>query len=455
MQKKRANTCCFLHPFNHKYKLSVNLNFFLMKQHFLLLLLSMFLLIAFNKPANDSSFVNDNFNYADKQLKNLLREADKNALGFPKTTDKLGKLVTTNMYDWTPGFFPGNLWYTYEFTRDSMLGKAATGWTEKLEPLKDFTQHHDLGFMMYCSFGNAYRITGNPAYKDILVQSAKSLCTRFNPVTGCIKSWNTFPSWHGDKTYNFPVIIDNMMNLELLFFASRQTGDTSFRHIAITHADNTLKNQIRKDYSSFHVVCYDTVSGSVLARETAQGYADNSTWARGHAWAIYGFTMTYRETKDKKYLQAARGLADWYIDNKNLPADFVPYWDFNAGQKGFTPGIKSHAKEYDLKLRDASAAAITASALLELSTYPGNKGEKYRAAAVKILHSLAGPAYRAPLGANGNFLLMHSVGSLAHGVEIDVPLSYADYYFIEALKRYNQLLSGKNVLGGNNSLAAE
>ena len=420
-----------------------------MKSNFFVSLSAVILLIAFNKPASDKTFINDNFRYADKQLKNLLKEADKNSLAFPKTTDKAGKLVTTNMYDWTPGFFPGNLWYTYEYTGDSILEKAATGWTEKLEPLKDFTQHHDLGFMMYCSFGNAYRITRNPAYKNILIQSAKSLCTRFSPVTGCIKSWNTFPSWHGDKIYNFPVIIDNMMNLELLFFASRETGDTSFRHIAITHANNTLKNQIRKDYSSFHVVCYDSVTGKVLARETAQGYADNSTWARGQAWAIYGFTMTYRETRDKRYLQAAQGTADWYLDNKNLPQDLVPYWDFNAGQAGYSPGIKSHAKAFNLKLRDASAAAITASALLELSSYSGNKREKYRLAAVKILHSLASPAYRAPLGTNGNFLLMHSVGSMAHGVEVDVPLSYADYYFIEALKRYHQLLSGKNVLGEN------
>ncbi|MFT3936592.1 MAG: glycoside hydrolase family 88 protein [Chitinophagaceae bacterium] len=418
-----------------------------MKYVFIAAVVAVFLTGASKIPGKDSSFVSDNFNYADKQLKNLLAEADKNNLAFPKTTGKDGKMVTTNMYDWTPGFFPGNLWYTYEYTGDPVLKQAATSWTEKLEPLKNFTQHHDLGFMMYCSFGNAYRLTGNKEYRDILIQSAKSLCTRFNPVTGCIKSWNSFPSWHGDKVYNFPVIIDNMMNLELLFYASKETGDTSFRHVAITHAVNTLKNQIRKDYSSFHVICYDTVTGKVLAKETAQGYADNSTWSRGQSWAIYGFTMTYRETKDKKFLKAAQGTADWYINNKNLPSDFVPYWDFNAGQQGYTPGIKSHAKEFDLTLRDASSAAIAASAFLELSTYSGAKGKKYYDAAVNILHSLASPAYRAPLGSNGNFLLMHSVGSIAHGVEIDVPLAYADYYFIEALKRYNQLLQGKDVLG--------
>jgi chondroitin AC lyase len=298
---------------------------------------------------------------------------------------------------------------------------------------------------MYCSYGNAYRLTGNEAYKNILVQSARSLSTRFNPVTGCIKSWNSFKSWHGNKTYNFPVIIDNMMNLELLFFASKATGDTSFRHIAVTHAENTMKNQIRNDYSSYHVVCYDTITGNIAARETAQGYADNSTWSRGQAWAMYGFTMVYRETKDRRFLKTAEGLADFFIHHKNLPADKIPYWDFNALQNGYTPGVRSNAKNINTLYRDASAGAIVASALLELSTYSTAKGKEYRETAVKMLHSLASPAYRAPLGKNGNFLLMQSVGSIPHNNEINVPLVYADYYFLEALLRYDQLLKGKKL----------
>ena len=413
---------------------------------FVMVLVSM-LLVSFGVNETESSFVKDNFLFAESQLKGMLREADQNSVAFPRSLDSKGKLITTNMYDWTPGFFAGSLWYTYAYTKDNELKAAATRWTEKLAPLKDFTRHHDLGFMMYCSYGNAYRLTGNASYKDILVQSARSLSTRFNPVTGCIKSWNSFNSWHGNKTYNFPVIIDNMMNLELLFFASRATGDTAFRHIAVTHALNTMKNQVRSDYSSFHVVCYDTVTGKVLARETAQGYADNSTWSRGQAWGIYGFTVAYRETKDKRFLQTAQGMADWFLDNKNLPADKVPYWDFNAGQAGYTPGILSHAPNTTGKPRDASAAAVTASALLELSRYSGDKGKKYVAAAVQMLHSLASPAYRAPAGSNENFLLLHSVGSIAHGFEIDVPIIYADYYFVEALHRYNQLLNGKDVTG--------
>ena len=407
-----------------------------MKQFFLNSVF-LFLLFSFRTDHKENSFVRGNFLYADAQLKNMLKETGEASNAFPRTINKAGKLVTTDMYDWTSGFFPGNLWYAYEYTKDTVLKNAAIQWTEQLEPLKSFTQHHDLGFMMYCSYGNAYRLTGNEKYKEVLIRSAKSLSTRYNPVTGCIKSWNTFKSWHGDKTYRFPVIIDNMMNLELLFFASKASGDTSFRHIAVSHALTTMKNQVRKDYSSYHVVCYDSATGKVVARETAQGYADSSTWSRGQAWGIYGFTMTYRETKDKRFLKTAQGMADFFINNKNLPADKIPYWDFNAGEKEYTPGVNSNAKNITVQYRDASPAAITAFALLELSTYSGGKGKRYRSVAIQILHTLAGSAYQAPLGANGNFLLMRSVGSIPHNSEISVPLVYADYYFLEALHRYN------------------
>lgn len=402
------------------------------------------LLLAFTTQKKETVFIKDNFTFAGKQLKLMLTETQNNKLAFPRTT-KNGKLVTTSMYDWTPGFFPGSLWYAYEYSKDPQLKAAAQQWTERLEPLKTFTQHHDLGFMMYCSYGNAYRLTGNEAYKNILVQSARSLSTRFNPVTGCIKSWNSFKSWHGNKTYQYPVIIDNLMNLELLFFASAATGDTSFRHIAVTHAETTMKNQIRSDYSSYHVVCYDTITGQVAGRETAQGYADNSTWSRGQAWAIYGFTMIYRETKDPRFLKTAQGLADYFIHNKNMPSDKVPYWDFNALENGYTPGVKSHAKNVGTLYRDASAAAIVASALMELSMYSNEKEKGYFKTASQMLHTLAGKAYRAPVGMNGNFLLMQSVGSIPHNTEINVPLVYADYYFLEALQRYHLLLKGKQL----------
>ena len=396
---------------------------------------------AFQTDKKELAFVNQNLQSAERQLTVLLEEANKTPQGFPRTIDKSGKLVSTNMYDWTPGFFPGSLWYIFEFSNKPEWKQAATAWTEKLEPLKSFTQHHDLGFMMYCSFGNAYRLTGNENYKEILIQGARSLCTRFNKTTGSIKSWNSFRSWYDGKNYNYPVIVDNMMNLELLFFASRVSGDTSFRHIAITHALNTRKNQLRTDFSTYHVVCYDSTTGEVLSRETAQGYSNNSTWARGQAWGIYGFTMTYRETKDKRFLKTAEGMADFFINHHNLPADKIPYWDFNAQEAGYSPSEKSNASKTNIKPRDASAAAITASALLELSTYVDKKGKKYRQAAVKILQELS-KSYKASPGTNGGFLLTQSVGSLPHNSEIGVPIAYADYYYLEALMRYYRSLKG-------------
>ncbi|MDF2190371.1 glycoside hydrolase family 88 protein [Paraflavitalea sp. CAU 1676] len=417
-----------------------------MKQMFVCAGILSLCLLGFTTRNSEADFVKENFKYANKQLKTMLQETGNKQNAFPRTINKAGKLVTTNMYDWTPGFFPGSLWNAYEYMEDTEMKTAARTWTEQLEPLKTFTGHHDLGFMMYCSYGNAYQQTGNDAYKNILVQSARSLSTRFNPTTGCIKSWNTFKSWHGNKTYNFPVIIDNMMNLELLFFASKVTGDTSYRHVAVSHAVNTMKYQIRKDYSSFHVVCYDTINGKVAGQETAQGYADNSTWSRGQAWGIYGFTMVYRETRDPRFLKTAQGMADFFIRHKNLPADKVPYWDFNANQAGYTPGVNSNARKVTQSYRDASAAAIVASALFELSTYvSGAKSKEYKNAAIKMLHSLGSDAYRAKPGTNGNFLLMHCVGSIPHNGEIDVPLVYADYYFLEALNRYDRLLKGESL----------
>ena len=416
----------------------------MMKRFFGAVAVLCIVLMAFRKNNNEEAFIQQNLQFAGRQINLMLKDVKGDSV-FPRTTNAEGKLVATNMYDWTPGFFPGSLWYSYEFSKDASMKSQAIRWTEKLEPLKSFTEHHDLGFMMYCSFGNAYRLTGDARYKDYLIQAAKSLSTRFDKRVGCIKSWNAFKSWHGEQTYYFPVIIDNMMNLELLFFATKMTGDSSYYQTAVTHADNTLKHQFRKDYSSYHVICYDTATGKVLAKETAQGYADNSTWARGQAWAIYGYTMTYRETKDPKYLKAAMGMADWYLKSKQLPADMVPFWDFNIKEKGYTPGQRSFATRSDLNFRDASAAAITASGLLELSEYAGKKGKTYKNAAVKMLHSLASPAYKAAEGENGNFLLKHSVGSIPHQVEIDVPLVYADYYFIEALHRYDQLLKGEKL----------
>ncbi len=256
----------------------------------------------------------------------------------------------------------------------------------------------------------------------MLIQGAKSLASRFDPKVGLIKSWDKF------KEYNYPVIIDNMMNLEFLFWASKATGDPQFKQIAITHADNTIKNHFRPDGSSFHVVAYDN-DGKTLAQMTHQGAANESPWARGQAWGLYGYTVMYRETKDQKYLQQASKIADFFLNHKNLPEDLVPYWDFDR------PGEE----------RDASAADIAASGLLELSQYNSEKGKKYQAAAEKILQSLSSPAYKANVGENNGFLLMHSVGHKPGKSEIDVPLIYADYYYIEGLMRYEKIKAGKKL----------
>jgi unsaturated chondroitin disaccharide hydrolase len=342
----------------------------------------------------------------------------KDTLSFPRTITKDGSLKGVPSQDWTSGFYAANLWNLYEYTKDKKWEAAARKWTAGLEKEKFNTRTHDLGFMLYCPFGNGYRLTNDPAYKEILLQGARSLTTRFNKKAGVIKSWD-----HG--RWQFPVIIDNMMNLEFLFWATKVSGDSSFYKVAVTHANTTMKNHFRADYSSYHVIDYDTLTGAVRAKNTAQGYADESAWARGQAWGLYGYTVTYRETKDKRYLEQAQKIADFFLKHPNLPADKVPYWDFNA------PNIPNEE-------RDASAAAIAASGLLELSQYVKN-GKGYVDAAEKMLESLSSPAYLAAPGTNSYFLLMHSVGHKPAKSEIDVPLIYADYYYVEGLMRYEKL----------------
>ena len=392
------------------------------------------LAVAFIDRKDEKKMVAKAFSVSEVQYRAMLEQAV-DLSKYPRTTNKEGQTKYVDISDWTGGFWPGDLWYLYEYTQDTMWKKHATTWTESLEKNQFNTEHHDLGFMMYCSYGNAYRLTRNEHYKDVLVQSARSLASRFDATTGCIESWNSRLSWDGKTMWHFPVIIDNMMNLELLFFASKVTGDPYYKDIALRHAETTMKYHIRPDFSTWHVVNYDTLTGKVLNRETCQGYADNSTWARGQAWAIYGYTMTYRETGDQKYLALAKNLADFYINHPNLPDDKVPYWDFNVNQKGFVPLWNYDPNKLNYIPRDASAAAIVASALLELNGFLGADGKPYKDFAIKSLQSLASPAYLAEKHTNGNFLLKHCVGSFPHGAEIDVPLVYADYYFLEALLR--------------------
>lgn len=356
---------------------------------------------------------------AEKQTQVMLTsfaEARGNKTEFvaPRTLEN-GKLKLVQSRDWTSGFFAGELWMLYAFTKKPEWKTKAEEFTALIEKEKFNGGTHDMGFKIYCSYGTGYQLTKDAAYKDVIIQSAKTLSTRFNPVVGCIRSWD-----HHKEVWGFPVIIDNMMNLELLFAATRLTGDSSFYKIAVSHANTTMKNHFRPNYSSYHVVDYDTVTGKVVKKNTHQGYAHESAWSRGQSWGIYGYTMCYRETKDPAYLKQAENIAAFILHHPDLPADKIPYYDFNA------PGIPNEP-------RDVSAAAVLASGLLELSKYSKNKKE-YLSAANTILQNLT-KSYRSPIGENKGFLLLHSTGSKPHNSEVDVPLNYADYYYLEALLR--------------------
>jgi hypothetical protein len=330
----------------------------------------------------------------------------------PRTIEN-GQLKLVGSRDWTSGFFPGELWMLYGFTMNEEWKKLAEQYTAQMENEKTNGTSHDMGFKMNCSFGSGYRLTHDPAYRAVLIQSARTLSTRFNPKIGSIRSWD-----HHRNLWDFPVIIDNMMNLELLFEATQFTGDSSFYRIAVTHANTTMKNHYRPDYSSFHVVDYDTVTGQVRRKMTWQGANDSSAWARGQAWGLYAYTMCYRYTHDRRYLEQAEHIASFILNHPHLPADKIPYWDFNAP---------------DGDPRDASAAAVIASGLYELSTY-SKQGASYGAAADTILVNLT-DHYRAPAGTNKGFILLHSTGGKPSNTEVDVPINYADYYYLEALLR--------------------
>ena len=378
-----------------------------------------FLLFIYDVESRSVRYINQNFTDAASQYKFLMKNlpADK----FPRSYDaKADKLVTSGSEWWCSGFYPGTLWMLYDATKDNTIKEEALKRLVILEDVKTFTGNHDLGFMMYCSFGNAYAITNNPEYKEVILTSANSLATRYRPSIKVIQSWDS------SSNFKCPVIIDNMMNLELLEWAAANGGDNKLHQVAINHANTTLKNHFRKDNSSYHVLDYDLKSGTVSRKVTHQGFSNESAWSRGQAWGLYGYVVMYRFNKDKKYLDQANKIASFILNHPNLPADKIPYWDFNAAN---IPNAK----------RDASAGAITASALLELAQYSkGKKKKEYVSIAEQILQSLSSPAYRAPIGTNGGFLIMHNVGSLPHNSEVDVPLTYADYYFIEALTRYKK-----------------
>jgi unsaturated chondroitin disaccharide hydrolase len=370
-------------------------------------------LLATEPPMAD--VIRDDFDFAAAQYGRMLGRL-KSKESYPRSWEK-GEYKFVTYKDWTSGFLPGSMWYIFEATGDAKWRESAASFTAGVEPAKNNRGTHDVGFVLYTSFGNGLRLTGDAHYRDVLLTGAKSLSTRFNPAVGVIKSWDNRPQW------TYPVIIDNMMNLELLMWAAQAGNAPEFRKIAISHADTTLRNHFRPDGSSFHVVSYDPATGKPEKKQTHQGAADDSAWARGQAWGLYGYTMMYRETKNPEYLAHARKIAAFIMNHPRLPADKIPYWDFDA------PGIPNVP-------RDASAAAVMSSALLQLQGFVDPEtAARYTAFAEQQLRSLSSPAYRAKLGENGCFILMHSTGNHPQGGEIDVPINYADYYFLEALLR--------------------
>lgn len=334
---------------------------------------------------------------------------------FPRSY-KDGNIRGVGAHDWTSGFFPGSLWIGYQLTGDEALKAEAEKFTARLNQIPFYTKTHDLGFMIFCSYGMQQAILGDEASAEAIVEAAKSLSSRCREEIGLIRSWD-FGKW------NYPVIIDNMMNLEMLFWASKKSGDETFKNVAVRHADLTIQNHFREDYSTYHVISYND-DGTVESKGTFQGFSDSSAWARGQMWGLYGYTMCYRETGMEHYLEQAKRIANLVMTHPNTPEDLVPWWDYNA------PNIPDAP-------RDSSAAAIMASALFELSTHvDGELSKSYFDYAERILMSLSSDSYLAQKGENGGFILMHAVGHLPANSEIDVPLNYGDYYYLEAIRRY-------------------
>ncbi|WP_066631761.1 glycoside hydrolase family 88 protein [Labilibacter marinus] len=380
-------------------------------------------MLACQTKKEEEGFCDKNLKSAEQQTALLVKEAMMHNK-LPRTLTAEGEMHwARSNFDWTEGFFPGVCWYLYEYSGNEAWKNQASELQSMFESHKTLTTNHDLGFVFNCSYGNAYRLTQNEAYKQVMIEAGNALITRFKPEVGCIKSWDVDGGWQAKRGWQYPVIIDNMMNLELLFELSELTKDDKYKEVAIAHANTTLKNHFRTDNSSYHVIDYDSINGELRNKHTAQGFAHESAWARGQAWGLYGYTVCYRYTKNPAYLQQAQKIAEFINNYEGMPSDHVPYWDYNA------PKIPNEP-------RDASAAAVTASALIELSTYTDTT---YLEEAKYILESLASDSYQAKLGENGKFVLKHSVGSIPHNNEIDVPLVYADYYYIEALMRLKKL----------------
>ncbi|HVF38413.1 MAG TPA: alginate lyase family protein [Gemmatimonadaceae bacterium] len=336
--------------------------------------------------------------------------------GFPRVTTVDGRWEQRPYNDWTSGFFAGMLWYMYHLERRDEWRMLAEKWTVGMEPAKMLRSTHDLGFMVYNSFGHGLTLTGNPHYRQVVIDASRSLSTRYNPVVGAIKSWDTESRTDRRGTWKYPVIVDNLMNLEMLFHAS-QWGDRKWSDIALSHALKSAAAHVRGDGSTPHVALFDPITGKLERTVTWQGHSDTSAWARGQAWAIHGFTAAYGHTKRPELLSAAVRTANYFI--AHLPPDGVPYWDLLHPS---IPGTE----------RDASAAAIAASGLLDLARHTrGAESARFKHAAQRMIAALS--ADYLTTGTSSQAILQHSVGQRPQNVEIDVGIVYADYYFIEAL----------------------
>lgn len=368
-----------------------------------------------------SEMISRSLDRAHSQALYLAKSAEPLEGQLPRTFEN-GELKTADYRSWICGFFPGTLWQLADrFPEDTALKSYAREFTDRIAPAQYLTDTHDLGFMVFCSAGKAYEVTHEEKYREMVLTAAKSLSTRFSGKTGVIMSWNPSEKWR------YPVIIDNMMNLEMLEWAGKESADSSMLNIALSHARTTLKNHFRDDYSCYHVVSYDPETGIAEKKQTHQGYSDDSAWARGQAWALYGFTMMYRETHEEDFLAQAKNVANYIAGNPRLPEDGVPYWDFDDPAAPETP-------------RDASAAAVMAHGFLELSLYDTENAGRWREIATKQLRTLSSPEYLAAPGEEGGFILKHSVGNKNKNSEVDVPLSYADYYYVEALLLLENIL---------------
>jgi unsaturated chondroitin disaccharide hydrolase len=391
-----------------------------MNKPFSIFIFLMLLVLSCNtsKSTNQEYIEKEIKEHAEFQLNFLLQQAnselrDGNVL-FPRSFIN-NHIEFVQGTECNSGFFPGILWQMYRLTEDESWKNEAEKFTNILQQVQFNNNKLDSCYNLMASFGLGYQLTQDQELRETLIQAAKMMASRFNEKVGSIRSWNS----DGDQQ-DFRVSIDNLMNLELLFWAWNETGETVFYNIACSHANNTIKNQFRTDYSTWHVVNYDSITGEVRGKTNQYESSAESCYSLSQAKALYGFTMIYRETKESKYLKQAEKIADFILNHSNLPDNSIPYREFSA------PGMQD-------EVRDVKAAAIMASALLELSEYLPDNTNQYRSVADIILRSLSSDHYLNKKREAGGFLLKQTAGSKLNDKDIDMASIYTDYYFLEAL----------------------